>query len=83
MTTRAYNGDMISTILRLLLMAMCIGSIVVADTVRLKNGHTLRGLIKEENKERVVLQVGTGTLTFPAAKVATIERGDTDEQTRN
>ncbi|MCU0666562.1 MAG: TIGR02281 family clan AA aspartic protease [Candidatus Omnitrophica bacterium] len=53
--------------------------IACADTLYLKNGRTLEGLVKFENDKSVELDVGFGTVTFERAAVEKVERSSPDE----
>ncbi|HVE11954.1 MAG TPA: hypothetical protein VNI01_01050, partial [Elusimicrobiota bacterium] len=45
-----------------------------ADTVHLKNGRTMEGMVQSEDKKELVLDIGYGTVTLQRADVARIER---------
>lgn len=45
-----------------------------ADTIHLKNGKSLDGLITRENKNSVTINIGGGTVVFQAAEIERIER---------
>lgn len=47
-----------------------------ADIVHMTNGQTMSGIVREESESYIVLQVGTGSITLPRARIARIERGD-------
>lgn len=47
-----------------------------ADTVVLKNKHSINGIIKEEDERSVILDVGCGTITFPRTDIESIQRSD-------
>ncbi|MBU1852575.1 MAG: retroviral-like aspartic protease family protein [Candidatus Omnitrophica bacterium] len=50
-----------------------------ADTVYLKNGRSLEGLIDKEDDERVVLDLGFGMVTFRRQEIKDIYRSSPDE----
>jgi len=53
---------------------------VRADTVYLKNGNTIEGIIRSEDAQNVELQVNSGTVWFSRQEVLRIERsGPQDE----
>ncbi len=45
-----------------------------ADTVTLKNGKSLEGLVTQENKNSVTINVGGGTVVFQTAEIERITR---------
>jgi len=47
-----------------------------ADTVVLKNKHSINGIIKGEDERSIVLDVGCGTITFPRTDIESIQRSD-------
>jgi clan AA aspartic protease (TIGR02281 family) len=50
-----------------------------ADTVYLKNGRSIEGLIAKETEEKVELDVGFGTVTFRMGEIEKIDRSDSSE----
>ncbi|MFC1620679.1 TIGR02281 family clan AA aspartic protease [Candidatus Omnitrophota bacterium] len=48
----------------------------IADTVYLKNGRNMDGLIKKENEKIVELDVGFGTIKFSKHEIDSIKRSD-------
>lgn len=57
----------------ILFLIFSMASIVMADTVYLKNGRSIEGLIKKQDDEKLVLDVGFGTVTFRMHEVESIE----------
>lgn len=54
-----------------------------ADTVLLRNGRKLEGIVvSQEADGQVVLEVGVGRLIFEPSQVAYIERSDSQDQER-
>ncbi len=51
-----------------------------ADTVYLKNGYQVNGIIKSENKEYVELQVNVGTVKFYRKQIERVEHSSQDEK---
>jgi len=47
-----------------------------ADTVILKNQHSINGIISEENEESIVLNVGCGTITLPRSDIESVQRAE-------
>lgn len=45
-----------------------------ADTIKLKNGRTVEGIIKVEDKEIIELEVGSGSVRFLKSEIADISR---------
>lgn len=56
-----------------------LASEVYSDVVYLKNGRHIEGLIKKEDKDNVVLDVGFGAVKFRRAEVESIYRSDKKE----
>ena len=50
-----------------------------ADTVYLKNGGRIEGIIKNENKARILIDIGFGTATLDKRKIKTIKRSTPQE----
>jgi clan AA aspartic protease (TIGR02281 family) len=51
----------------------------LADTIKLKNGRSVEGIIKAEDGERVELEVGSGTVKFLKSEIADISRSSGSE----
>lgn len=47
---------------------------VLADTIVLKNGNTMRGRIVHEDNERIVLRTSYGSVTLKKRQIASIKR---------
>jgi len=69
----------IKTLIAALLLLTIFTSEVGADTVHLKNGRKIKGLIKKETEESIVLDLGFGTVKFRRVEIEKIERSDTNE----
>ncbi len=54
------------------LLAIC----ARADTIRLKNGNVIEGIIEKETPNEIVLGVGVGSVTLARSRIASIERSD-------
>jgi len=52
-----------------------------ADTLYLKNGRNIEGLIKAEDEQGVDLEVGFGTVRFSRSQIERIERSSAGEST--
>lgn len=52
---------------------------IFADTLYLKNGRQLEGLVRDESASQVELDVGFGTVTFEKKAVERITRSSSDE----
>jgi len=50
-----------------------------ADTLYLKNGRSIEGLIKAEDEQGVDLEVGFGTVRFSKSQIERIERASAEE----
>lgn len=50
-----------------------------ADTVHLKNGRSIEGLVEKEDEETVVLNVGFGTVKFKKTEIENIEKSKPGE----
>ena len=55
-------------------------SLVVADTLYLKNGSHVEGIIEREDKDGVELNLGFGTTTFHRSEIDRVVRSDTKEK---
>ncbi len=55
---------------------LALSMIVAGDTVRLRNGHELEGLVTEQTADRIVLSIGIGSVNLKPAEVAEIQRSD-------
>ena len=60
----------------LALSAVCGSWAAVADTVTFKDGSTADGVVVQPNADTVMIQVGTGKMTFAMVDVASIEKND-------
>ena len=56
-----------------LLLVCCAGSAAYADTLYLKNGRSLDGLIKRQDADSIELEVCSGSVIFKRSEVAKIE----------
>ena len=54
-------------------------TLVYADTIRLKNGRDLEGLIRKERGDAVEIDVGNGTVVFHLNEIEQIERSTPQE----
>ncbi len=64
---------------RLLLTVVLVlggAAVAAADTVRLRDGSTFDGVVSRSDSNGVVLQMGGGTVSLPAADVVSIEKND-------
>ncbi len=52
------------------------GLSALADEVLLRNGHKVTGIEREE-KDRIVVETGYGTVAFPRDQVVSVTKGDT------
>jgi clan AA aspartic protease (TIGR02281 family) len=59
--------------------AVCFATAVNADVVRLKNGRSVKGVIKNDEGDSVVVSIPGGALTFPKTSVESIDRASLDE----
>ncbi|MGQ9661484.1 MAG: TIGR02281 family clan AA aspartic protease [Kiritimatiellia bacterium] len=55
---------------------------VVADTIRLKNGRTLEGIVSKETPHEVVIDLGVGSATIPRSSIAQIEYSEEPERAK-
>jgi len=59
------------------LLAVCLfAGDCLGDTVTLKNGHAINGVIVREAESEIVLNVGCGTVTFSRADIEAIEKSE-------
>lgn len=61
------------------LLSLCVPCASYADTLRLQNGRSITGIIKNEAGDNVVIVVPGGALTFPKTSIRSIERSSSDE----
>lgn len=54
----------------------------LADRIHLKNGRSVEGIIKQETREHVLLDLGVGSMKIRHSKIDRIERADKEEQNR-
>jgi len=52
---------------------------VMADRIVLKNGRTMDGVIDSENADRIVLNLGVGSMTIKRPQIARVERSTEQE----
>jgi len=50
-----------------------------ADTLYLKNGRSIDGLIKNEDEQNIELDVGFGTIKFPRKEIERVSKSTTEE----
>ncbi len=61
-----------------LLNSFVFASILSADTIHLKNGNTLEGIIEKETPEAVDVNLGFGSATFLKTEIARVDRSTPD-----
>ena len=66
----------------ILLMLFGSISITAADTILLKNGNTLDGIILNETPTEITLDVGVGSVTVKRSQIATIQKAGTQDESR-
>ena len=55
-------------------------NVLMADIIYLKNGRTMEGIIKEESKEKIILDVGFGSISIRKKDIDKVGRSDDREQ---
>ena len=65
----------------LALLAVAAGA-VRADSIRLRNGNAIEGIVTQETDAQVILDLGTGRTTLSRATIAAIERATSEENDR-
>ena len=60
-------------------IALCAAALAHADTVNLKNGGSVDGIIEKEDDKSVEVNTGFGTVTFKRAQIKNIERSSAEE----
>lgn len=65
-----------------LVLILCAALPARADTVNLKNGGSVTGIIEKEDKRSVEVNTGFGTVTFKKAQIKNIERSSVEESCR-
>ena len=63
----------------LLFLASIVSALVYADTVYLKNGRSLEGIIEREDADKVELSVGFGAVTFRKSAIERISKSNLEE----
>ncbi len=63
-------------------LVTCIAHHTYADTLHLTNGRTMEGIIEQETDQKIVLNVGFGTVTLKKYEIARIERDSQKEKSR-
>ena len=58
---------------------LCAASLAHADTVNLKNGGSVSGIIEKEDDKSVEVNTGFGTVTFKRREIKNIERSSVEE----
>ena len=58
---------------------LCVVSTAQADTVNLKNGGSVTGIIEREDERSVEVNTGFGTVTFKKSQIKEIERSSVEE----
>ena len=66
-------------ILLLIAIALSVVTPAHADTVNLKNGGSIDGIIERENDNTIEVDMGFGTVTFNKSQVKNIERSSPEE----
>jgi len=61
--------------------ALLVGS-VQADTIRLRNGSVIEGVIAQESPDQITLAIGAGSTTLPRAAIVSIDRASAEENAR-
>src|SRR5688572_1166935 len=59
-----------------LLATLAFGSTALADEILLRNGHKITGIQREE-RDRIVVETGYGTVSFPRDEVVSVTKGQT------
>ncbi len=60
-------------------LVFCLASVSLADTIYLKNGRSIEGLVKKETESSVELDVGFGTVKFRKTEIDSIDRSTPEE----
>ncbi|MDD5079339.1 MAG: TIGR02281 family clan AA aspartic protease [Candidatus Omnitrophica bacterium] len=68
-----------TVILMVLAWFLCIASYCRADTIYLKNGREIKGIIKEETEKTLELDIDIGTVKFHKVEIDSIERSSAAE----
>lgn len=62
--------------------AFLLTGIAGADTIRLRNGSTIEGVVTQETPAQVTLAIGAGSTTLPRGTIASIEYATAEENAR-
>jgi len=65
-----------------MLLTIATAGAVRADTVHLRNGNAIEGIVTRETETQVVLDLGTGSTTLPRFAVASIDHASAEENNR-
>ena len=66
--------------MRWLVSALAMVTIAIrADTIRFTNGNALEGIVRQETDKQIVLDLGTGSTTFPRSAIAAVQRATEEE----
>ncbi|MEQ1919514.1 MAG: retropepsin-like aspartic protease, partial [Elusimicrobiota bacterium] len=68
--------------MRLLLLALALGLPARADTVYLKNGNQMDGIITEQTKTRITLDIGYGSTILDRADIEKIVRSNKNQASK-
>ena len=63
-------------------VALCVVFPAHADTINLKNGGRVNGIIEKEDDKSVEVNTGFGTVTFKKAQIKDIERSGVEESSK-
>jgi len=58
---------------------LCVAASARADVLRLTNGRSVNGIIKNEEGDSVVIYIAGGAMTFPKTSILSIERSSQDD----
>ena len=64
------------------LLPVLLVTAVRADTVRLRNGNTIEGIVTQETATQIVLALGTGSTTLSRSAVAAVEHASAEANDR-
>ena len=60
-------------------LAFATTGVACADTIRLRNGNTIEGIVTQETDTQVILDLGTGRTTLSRGVIAAVEHATADE----
>ncbi len=61
---------------------LLIPALVAADTIRMKNGNSMDGIVLKETPTEVTINVGVGSITLKRSQIASIQKSDAEGESQ-